>query len=217
MQWPPEFESFKKIPRLGREVIITEKIDGTNAQVFVPPDAAMPLAIGSRNRWITPGKTTDNYDFARWVLENEEAIRRLGPGRHFGEWWGVGIARRYNLGERRWSLFDTRWTEEELRERGLPANVHVVPTIVKATLLPAQGMDPVQHAIDKLAINGSVAAPGFNKPEGIVVRHTASAQLYKWTFDGDGLNQGKPKQRGPLDLPPAEIPDFVAQFMFDGY
>lgn len=188
MAWPPPFETFQKIPRLGREIIITEKIDGTNAQVFVPPDPALPLAIGSRNRWITPGKLTDNYDFARWVMENEAAIRRLGPGRHFGEWWGVGIARRYNLGERRWSLFNaTQWTEQELRDRGLPANVHVVPTLVTAVLKPGQGLDPVQLAIDELATEGSRAAPGFLDPEGIVMFHRAMGRLSKWTFDGDGL------------------------------
>lgn len=207
--WPPPFESFKKIPRLGRQVVITEKLDGTNAQVCIHHDPAMPLAIGSRNRWITPGKSTDNYDFARWVLDNEEAIRRLGPGKHFGEWWGVDIERRYGLSERRWSLFDTRWTEQELRDRGLPANVHVVPTISTAPLLPAGPRvtanggqrDPVQAAIELLFARGSLAAPGFMNPEGIVVRHSASGHLYKWTFGGDG-DDGKPKVRGPQDTPP---------------
>lgn len=201
MTWPPEFETFKKIPRLGRTVHITEKIDGTNAQVFVPPDPALPLAIGSRNRWITPGKGTDNYDFARWVMDNEEAIRRLGVGRHYGEWWGVGIARKYNLSERRWSLFDTRVTEEELHDRGLPANVRVVPILGVHELRPDQGFDPIQEAIGLLGTQGSIAAPGFMKPEGIVIRHAASSQLYKWTFDGDGRSETL-KARGPQDLPP---------------
>jgi hypothetical protein len=201
--WPPPFETFKKIPRLGRTVIITEKLDGTNAQVFVPHDPRLPLAIGSRNRWITPGKTTDNYDFARWVMDNEEAIRRLGPGRHFGEWWGVGIARRYGIAERRWSLFNTsQWTEQELRDRDLPSNVHVVPLMAQHELRPECGFDPVQEAIGRLKTEGSLAAPGFMDPEGIVIRHSASAQLYKWTFDGDGREQSKPKRRGPMDLPP---------------
>jgi hypothetical protein len=203
--WPPPFETFKKIPRLGRTVIITEKLDGTNAQVFVPPDPGLPLAIGSRNRWITPGKTTDNYDFARWVMDNEEAIRRLGPGRHFGEWWGVGIARRYGISERRWSLFNVgQWTEQELRDRGLPSNVHVVPTLVTAEWSPTnlEGLEPAYKAIQQLTEQGSVAAPGFMNPEGIVIRHSASGQLYKWTFDGDGREHSKPKRRGPMDVPP---------------
>jgi hypothetical protein len=198
--WPPPHKTFQKIPRLARQVVITEKLDGTNALVAIHHDPAMPLAIGSRNRWLTPGKTSDNYDFCRWVLDNEETIRRLGPGWHYGEWWGIGIARRYNIGERRWSLFDTRWTEEELRGRGLPANVRVVPTLVSATLSPLDAtQDPVQSCINDLFRHGSVAAPGFMHPEGIVIRHSASGHLYKWTFGGDGT--AAPKVRGPHDLP----------------
>jgi hypothetical protein len=32
-----EFTEFPKMARLSRDVIITEKIDGTNAQVFISP------------------------------------------------------------------------------------------------------------------------------------------------------------------------------------
>ena len=31
----PEFKPFPKMPRLNREVLLTEKIDGTNASVFI--------------------------------------------------------------------------------------------------------------------------------------------------------------------------------------
>lgn len=37
------FEAFPKISRLRRNVIVTEKIDGTNAQVFIEPIYATPL------------------------------------------------------------------------------------------------------------------------------------------------------------------------------
>ena len=47
-----EFVGFNKIPRLTRGCVVTEKIDGTNAQVFIPDDLSVVLA-GSRNRWIT--------------------------------------------------------------------------------------------------------------------------------------------------------------------
>jgi len=30
-----EFKEFKKIPRLSREIIISEKIDGSNGQIFI--------------------------------------------------------------------------------------------------------------------------------------------------------------------------------------
>jgi hypothetical protein len=55
---------FPRVPRLNREVLITEKIDGTNAQVFIAEDGERILA-GSRTRWITP--EVDNFGFAAWL------------------------------------------------------------------------------------------------------------------------------------------------------
>ena len=31
----PEFQEFKKIPRLSRDIIITEKLDGTNGVIYI--------------------------------------------------------------------------------------------------------------------------------------------------------------------------------------
>ena len=47
-----EFREFPKIPRMFRECVITEKIDGTNAQVIVTEDGR--VAAASRSRLITP-------------------------------------------------------------------------------------------------------------------------------------------------------------------
>jgi hypothetical protein len=33
---------------------------------------------------------------------------------------------------------------------------------------------------------GSAAVPGFQKPEGIIVWHSAARQMYKMTFEQDG-------------------------------
>lgn len=184
-----EFESFKKIPRLFRECIITEKLDGTNAQILIPEDDGLIL-VGSRNRWITPGKSTDNYGFAAFVENNKDALRRLGPGRHFGEWWGVGIARGYNLTERRWSLFNT---SKPLPE-GLPSNVYQVPVLGIHTF----NTQDIGKILVKLQLTGSISAPGYMNPEGIVVFHKASGQLFKYTFDGDG-------NKGPNKASPEEI------------
>lgn len=107
----PEFGSFAKIPRLSRTAIATEKIDGTNAQIWISDDGS-EIAAGSRNRWITP--EDDNYGFARWVQEHRDQLITLGPGRHYGEWWGSGIQRRYGLAEKRFSLFNVqRWQHNE--------------------------------------------------------------------------------------------------------
>ena len=79
-----EFKEFPKIARLSREIIVTEKIDGTNAQILITEDGQ--ILTGSRTRWITP--QDDNFGFAKWVEENKAEILKLGQGQHFGEWWG---------------------------------------------------------------------------------------------------------------------------------
>lgn len=102
-----EFKPWPKTPRLFRSILITEKIDGTNAAVIITSDGT--VAAQSRNRLVTPGKLTDNYGFARWVEENADELRDvLGTGHHYGEWYGSGIGRNYGLtnGDKRFALFN---------------------------------------------------------------------------------------------------------------
>ncbi len=168
-----DFEAFGKIPRLKRDIIIAEKIDGTNAQVFIGEDGS--VRAGSRSRWITPDE--DNFGFARWVSEHADGLRELGPGRHFGEWWGSGIQRRYGLAEKRFSLFNTgRWSDETL-----PACCHVVPVLYRGPF----NTDAVERAVEALRSGGSVAAPGFMKPEGVIVFVAAARSFFKVTREKD--------------------------------
>lgn len=175
-----DFEAFAKIPRLRRGCVITEKIDGTNAQVYFPDDGG-PMQVGSRNRWITPDN--DNYGFARWAFEHEAELRLLGPGRHFGEWWGPGIQRRYNETAKRFSLFNVgRW-----KDKPLPSCVSLVPVLYDGIFSDAV----VNDCLKLLADGGSVASPGFMNPEGIVVFHSASQSLYKVTLGDDGHKEAR--------------------------
>ncbi len=199
------FEEWPKIPRYKKELIITEKIDGTNGCVAIEHlstpellehardnlgkpkgpvaivsgandgDFAQALYAGSRNRWLDTSKTGDNFGFAKWVEQNAEALVDLGPGRHFGEWYGAGIQRGYDLHERRFVLFNAgRWTAETL-----PACCKVVPVL-------AQGHDVSPHQVlELLRDTGSVAVPRYPKPEGIIIFHTASRQLYKQLLEND--------------------------------
>lgn len=170
------FEPFPKLSRISRSVIITEKLDGTNAQVIVTNDGRVGAA--SRNRLIRVGD--DNYGFAAWVEENKDELVKLGPGRHFGEWYGKGIQRGYGLANRRFALFNTgRWSTDR------PACCDVVP-VLKVT---DQGFVNVDEVMHDLWSGGSVAVPGYRNPEGIVLFHTASGTLYKKTFEHD--SQGK--------------------------
>jgi hypothetical protein len=190
-----DFEPFPKIARLSRECVITEKIDGTNAQILIerfdgpatfPPVARADdhyIGAGSRTRYITPGKATDNYGFAAWVAENAGELVKLGPGRHFGEWWGLGIQRGYGLTEKRFSLFNVgRWLGVNL-----PACVGLVPVLYRGefSTLAAEAQ------IVRLRYEGSVAAPGFMNPEGLIVFHSASGTLFKKTLDKDEQPKGR--------------------------
>lgn len=171
-----EFQPFPKIARLNRECVITEKIDGTNAQVFIDEDGV--VMAGSRTRWITPQQ--DNFGFARWVQVNEDELRKLGPGHHFGEWWGSGIQRGYGLekGEKRFSLFNvTRWSDAAER----PACCGLVPQLYIGPF----NSEVVDRMVEHLRTHGSHAAPGFMKPEGIIVWHDAARQMFKVTLEKD--------------------------------
>ena len=192
-----EFTPFPKMARLSREIVVTEKIDGTNAQVVITkanPDSSHPhqldiwfdekeqayltMLAGSRTRWISPHD--DNFGFAAWVQDNSDELRRLGIGRHFGEWWGAGIQRRYGLDHKRFSLFNVaRWSDDEVR----PACCHVVPTLYRGAFDTAA----IDGTLDKLARYGSVCAPGFAAPEGIIVFHTAAGIGFKKTIHDDSV------------------------------
>ena len=173
----PEFQPFPKISRLNREFLLTEKLDGTNALVYISDDGE--VKAGSRTRWITP--EADNYGFAKWVKTNEEELKRLGPGYHYGEFWGHGIQRKYGLKEKRFSLFNVhRWSDPDVR----PKCCHVVPELARAKDLKDLNYW-VEHWLVRLKNFGSVAVPGFLEPEGIVIFHVPSSSLFKVTLVDD--------------------------------
>lgn len=167
-----EFTPFPKIARLSRDMVVTEKLNGTNASVHIGEDGT--FLTGSRTRWITP--ESDNFGFSRWAHEHKDELMQLGPGTHFGEWWGQGIQCGYGLKEKRFSLFNTsRWTGAH------PSCCHVVPILYTGPFDTTEIV--AQMAL--LAHEGSKAAPGFMRPEGIVIYHAHSNTLFKKTFEGD--------------------------------
>jgi hypothetical protein len=181
-----DFIEFPKIARLYRETICTEKIDGTNASICIGEDGS--FRTGSRTRWITPDD--DNFGFSRWAHENREELMKLGPGTHFGEWFGAGIQRSYGLKEKRFALFNTsRWEDDAAR----PSCCHVVPVLTQGTNV----VGIVEAALGLLRERGSMAVPGFMRPEGIVVYHTASRQMFKVTLERDDEWKGKRHEMTP--------------------
>lgn len=165
-----EFKAWPKITRVEnkRAPIFTEKIDGTNACIVIGTDGE--FATQSRNRFIVPGD--DNFGFAKWAYDNKDELIKLGEGYHYGEWWGLGIGRGYELTEKRFSLFNTRrWGKHN---PNTPACVSVVP------ILPCSSVADTRMF---LANNGSVVAPGYMRPEGAVMYEPDTDTCFKIIMD----------------------------------
>jgi len=204
--------------RLSRDCIVTEKIDGTNASIYIgaydPLDSNClggqfggeePLGIwaGSRTRWITP--QDDNFGFAQWVLDNAVELFKLGVGHHFGEWWGSKIQRGYGYknGERFFSLFNAgRWVEHgkpvslilNPNPKAEPKYTEQAPACCLVVPILYSGLfdtDIVRLVLYDLKQHGSVAAKGFMNPEGIVVFHIAGQVNFKKTIDNDYQPKGQ--------------------------
>lgn len=207
------FETYKKIPRLHGDVHVTEKLDGTNAcfeysnVAHYGTNTAYVVGACSRNRrlftlelghdglplaaprWDDKG---DNAGFGAWVLANLDGLRRLGYGRHFGEWYGKGIQRGYGLEDKRFALF--RAPKAGVPE-GCPASV--VPEL---DVWGEFDTERLAMLLAELRLTGSRAAPGYMNPEGIVIFHARSGQLFKYTFEagpkGTTDESGHPLKEG---------------------
>ena len=181
------FEPFPKIPRLKRPCVITEKVDGTNAQLCFDDDGN--LLVGSRKRQIWPEGTPDkpkgcdNFAFAQWAYSHkDELFSFLGAGRHYGEWAGLGIQRGYGLDHKRFFLFNAgRFGpgRQEIPESLRAVGLDVVPVLYNG--------DFDTGAVDTVMANlrGASLVNGYPDPEGIIVYLTASRELYKVTYEMD--------------------------------
>jgi len=162
-----EFIAWPKIPRYENDVvIITEKIDGTNACIAIHNDGS--YHVQSRKQIITPEK--DNIGFARWVVNHLDQVMQLGVGYHYGEWWGGNNQRGYGV-EKQFSLFNSgKWNKTNL-----PKDINVVPILYQGKLVP----EIVEKIKNDLITNGSVVVPGWMKPEGFCIYYTQSKTYQK--------------------------------------
>ncbi|MBG6106572.1 RNA ligase family protein [Frigoribacterium sp. CG_9.8] len=230
-----EFQPFPKIARLNRDILITEKLDGTNAAIAIvghprgvnlfpdydrtaivvnhaTPDVEHHVYAQSRNKFITPGKTTDNYGFAGWVSDNaERLVETLGEGTHYGEWWGSGIQRGYGLthGDKRFSLFNAhRWAHTA---EGFDAIDHT--KVFGLGVVPVLYAGPysdrwIERSLTLLASRGSFATK-FPKAEGIVILHIAARTSFKVTLEDDEA-PAKTSPRNAHDLLPQTTDEAAA-------
>jgi hypothetical protein len=203
-----EFQAWPKTSRFFRDIVITEKIDGTNAAVQIikannlthwdhedgtksffdpqPLDVvrlegeAYVVYAQSRNRLIHIGQ--DNAGFAGWVQKHAaELVTFLGEGTHFGEWWGSGIQRGYGQsgGKKYFSLFNTHRFQHIGEESD--NLVRSVPVFYEGPM----DTTAITDALKVLKEHGSMAAPGFMNPEGVCVYHTSSRLVQKVTLDNN--------------------------------
>ncbi len=174
-----DFKSFDKILHIDKICMnITQKLHGTNAQVYIYKDEndSFQIKAGSRSRWLT--EENDNYSFAKFVQEHKkDLIEMLGEGRHYGEWCGPGINLGEGLKEKTFFLFNwKRWLNKYL-----PPNVALIPLLYEGDL----SLDAIEETMEKLKTNGSFLVKGYMKPEGIVV--DIDGKLYKNVFDAEEI------------------------------
>jgi len=178
------FRAWPKIPRLENEIYyITEKIDGTNGAIIIQDSAVEDGKIlaransfyiwaQSRTRLITP--EDDNFSFAKWVKDNaEQLISDLGVGYHYGEWWGKGINRGYGLEERRFSLFNPT------KHSDVCYHVPHLVTVGNHRELH----DWINVECERLVEEGSLASPGYMRPEGLVIYAEKAKTYWKVIID----------------------------------
>ena len=197
-----EFIKWSKTPHWDIvRLRITQKLDGTNAQILIEdnqPYGLTRIRAGSRTRWLgeitrtnkkhkdgTPyvnETVDDNHGFYKWVMENkEELIEKLGPGRYYGEWCGPGIQNGENLTERGLFLFYPPKNCETL-----PNGVHLVPEIfnelINLTSISA-AIHSTRYSLQLLGTqihNSLLIKNPTVKPEGLIIQ--IDSQRYKWRF-----------------------------------
>jgi hypothetical protein len=194
VQEPPPFEPFPKIPRWSRDIVITEKIDGTNGRIVVLPDGR--CIAGSKNRYLSVD-SRDGFGFAQWVEQNYKLLAMLlGTGTHLGEWWGEGIQRGYGVRRKKFSLFNvSRWAHpceyyplggKEFWGGAWAEHADAIGLDVVPVLYVGENTNYSIHlALSRLQVGGSVAAPGFTNPEGVIIYHTAANSMFKKTIAKD--------------------------------
>lgn len=216
------YPGFGKVARLRREVKVTEKIDGTNGLIELadlghideapfelgyhePTGSAnvmdrdtgqvYHIRAGSRNRWLKKTKQDDNYGFAAWVHENAETLVKLGPGNHYGEWFGRGIQRGYGLSQKYFALFNEKKFGEFILAGHQLETLTAVPTLAEDVFSDAL----IDGALADLAGYGSVIAwvlgGTLNAPaEGVIVQHSQNLVRFKVLLEHDDIPKAQVQQ-----------------------
>lgn len=192
--WPKT----KHIDKVLGGVTVTEKIDGTNACVVFEEDGYM--YVQSRNRIITPA--ADNQGFARWAYRHQKDLFHiLGPGRHFGEWWGKGIGRKYDMQHNVFSVFNNgRFYKtlpgdplDSMATRTLDTGIFDQVSAVPHIFSGEYNSPEMNAAIAELANGNSLAARQYNieypDPEGVCFYFREFDKVAKLVFANPGKHK----------------------------
>ena len=207
-----KFTEWPKTSRFFRDIVITEKLDGSNAAIGIAPletiDRIHPegqpekaeildqnifaeatvgeqrygLYAQSRNKLIKPGKTTDNYGFAGWVAAHAEELVTF-----LGE--GLHYGEWWGSGIQRGYGLQKGEKHFSLFNTHRFADIQAESDdLVRCVPILYQGAmveKEITDALNYLRDCGSLAVHTFMNPEGICVYHTASRLVQKVTLDNN--------------------------------
>lgn len=194
------FEAWPKTKHIDKalgSVVVTEKIDGTNACIVFEPDGTM--YVQSRNRIITP--FADNQGFAKWAARNEkDLLHVLGVGRHYGEWWGKGIGRKYDMNHNVFSVFNVGrfyrtepGAEDSMATRAKGTRIFNEISAVPHIFTGTYGCEQMVTAIRRLEETQSLAAAAYGingaVPEGVCFYFREFDKVAKLVFAHPGKHK----------------------------
>lgn len=212
------FKAWPKTPRLYRDVVITEKIDGTNACVVVadpyqvyrvsPGDYRVAELEQFGEHRVSPSVATvftERGPLMVWVQSRKSLITLDRDNFGFAAWVAdnadtlvadLGQGRHYGewwghkiqRGYRRDDRSFSLFAAERWGEE--PGFTTQGLEVVPTLSVGTMSDVLVSSALAYLREEGSVAAPGFMDPEGICVYHTASETAFKVTLKDDEAPKG---------------------------
>ncbi len=214
-----DFQKFDKIPRLSRDIVITEKIDGTNAQIYICNEIEVIRYFNYDSKqlkefldkyclytYIDNPNTEDAKNIYMFAGSRKKWLDVSSKGDNFGfaKWVVANAEELIKLGEgrhygeymgkgiqRNYGLNEKRFYLFNVKKWEDPEVRPKCCSVVPVLYRGAFDTAMVQIQLDLLANCGSKIAPGFMNPEGIVIYHTASARLFKKTIYDDE----KPKEQ----------------------
>lgn len=209
---PIEFQEWPKTPRLLRNIVITEKIDGTNAAIGIVPISSVyhshPADIdapGLEDITVLEGSVFAKveHEGAIYGVYAQSRTRLITPGKSTDNYGFAGWVQRNAaelvevLGEglhygewwgagiqRKYGMAE-KWFSlfNTTRHAGIETSINL--SVVPVLYEGANDTEAIAAVLEVLRRDGSVAAPGFMNPEGICVYQSASRQISKVTLDKD--------------------------------